>query len=80
MVWRIMAAIGLCRRRATIISLKQRLRPAADFLFDELKERISKGPVSFRVLVQVAGSEVPWTTQLSIGLRTGPGRFREDCA
>jgi catalase len=28
-----------------------------NFLFDELKERISTGPISFRVLVQVAGSE-----------------------
>ena len=28
-----------------------------NFLFDELKERISSGPISFRVLVQVAGSE-----------------------
>jgi catalase len=27
-----------------------------NFLFDELKERISSGPISFRVLVQVAGS------------------------
>ena len=28
-----------------------------NFLFDELKERISSGPISFRVLVQVAGRE-----------------------
>jgi catalase len=28
-----------------------------NFLFDELKERISSGPISFSVLVQVAGSE-----------------------
>jgi catalase len=28
-----------------------------NFLFDELKERILSGPISFRVLVQVAGSE-----------------------
>ncbi len=26
-----------------------------NFLFDELKERISKGSISFRVLVQIAG-------------------------
>jgi catalase len=28
-----------------------------NFLFDELKERISSGPISFRVLVQVASDE-----------------------
>ena len=28
-----------------------------DFLFDELRERISKGPIAFRVLLQLAGSE-----------------------
>jgi catalase len=28
-----------------------------NFLFDELRERISTGPISFRILVQVAGSE-----------------------
>jgi catalase len=28
-----------------------------NFLFDELKERVSSGPISFRILVQVAGSE-----------------------
>ena len=28
-----------------------------DFLFDELRERISNGPIAFRVLLQLAGSE-----------------------
>ena len=50
-----MAAIGYCRSQVTNISVEtEAAARSPNFLFDEIKERVTKGPVRFRIAVQLA--------------------------
>jgi catalase len=52
--WAAMGAIGCCRSRGTNILARPTPLRSPDFLFDEIKERVAKEPVRFRVAVQLA--------------------------
>jgi catalase len=50
-----LAAIGYCRSQVTNISVEtEAAARSPNFLFDEIKERVTKGPVRFRIAVQLA--------------------------
>ena len=63
---------------------------SANFLFDELSERISKGPIAFRILAQLAGNEdivddatIHWPADRPVAALgtdcSDCARFRERC-